>query len=130
MTLLFLPGEGYRDALLRDGIGGASMPIVCLCSACHSDRRAPADPDDDESCPKCEGCGGLFNGWGVHHVGALVLILRGTVAVEGCDRLARVAIDAGLVWTMLAFPSLEQAEALAMGAEAMGLGTVVRLGEL
>ena len=88
-SILLLPAPEHREALLGDSPGGGKVPTRFACSRCGCTRRSPAGGDED-ACNQCDGCGGLFNGWGVTLVGALILRWRGADDPMGCARVAEV----------------------------------------
>ena len=88
-SILLLPAPEHREALLGDSPGGGKVPTRFACSRCGCTRRSPAGGDED-ACNQCDGCGGLFNGWGVTLVGALILRWRGADDPMGIERLLHV----------------------------------------
>lgn len=127
LDLLFIPAPEHRDALFRDGVGGARVPTA------HNERWAHDPPHRS-------------TGWRLSRTGyptvdearrdglpaviretALILIWRDEAAQEGCDRLARAIFEPP--HALFHRWDRERVEALAVHAERAGLGRVVRVND-
>lgn len=123
--LLFIPSSAHREALLGEGVGGATVPrawmprsdfgVPCGWSAAEL-VRLERDMDD-----------GQF----VREEVALVLVWRGEASVEGCDRLERVFLTAAgsTVEWILRRPDVADAGNLAKNAAKAGCGTIIEVEE-
>lgn len=119
-SILLIPAPEHREALLGGSPGGGRVPVQLVCSGCGSLHIARADEDDEDSCLRCCVCGGLFNGWGVYHVQALVLRWRGVDDPMGITRAVQAA---GIVANTV----VETAETVALFSPVTRLGRIVHL---
>ena len=96
--LLFLPAPEHRGALLDDGVGGARVPTWTICTCERHGQQVQTDGLHPWFCPVC--CTDPIDGTTIKgRETALILIWRGQVAQEGCDRLARVLNAHGSRWS-------------------------------